>query len=57
MPFVYSSMTPPDYEEDAFSEEDARPDELTEGQTFSAEKRKFKNQRNLKKIEENDWLD
>lgn len=57
MPFVYSSMTPPDYEEDAFSEEETLPDEVTEGQIFSAEKRKFKNQRNLKKIEENDWLD
>lgn len=57
MPFVYSSMTPLDYEEDAFSEEETLPDEVTEGQTFSAEKRKFKNQRNLKKIEENDWLD
>ena len=57
MPFVYSSATPPDYEEDAFSEEETLPDEVTEGQTFSAEKRKFKNQRNLKKIEENDWLD
>ena len=57
MPFVYSSMTPPDYDEDAFSEEETLPDEVTEGQTFSAEKRNFKNQRNLKKIEENDWLD
>lgn len=57
MPFVYSSMTPPDYEADIFSEEETLPDEVTEGQTFSAEKRKFKNQRNLKKIEENDWLD
>ena len=56
MPFVYSSMTPPDYEEEAFSEEETLPDEVTEGQTFSTEKRKFKNQRNLKKIEENDWL-
>lgn len=57
MPFVYSSTTPPDYEADIFSEEETLPDEVTEGQTFSAEKRKFKNQRNLKKIEENDWLD
>lgn len=57
MPFVYSSMTPPDYEEEAFSEEETLPDEVTEGQTFSTEKRKFKNQRNLKKIEENEWLD
>ena len=57
MPFVYSSTTPPDYEEDAFSEEETLPDEVTEGQTFFTTKRKFKNQRNLKKIEENDWLD
>lgn len=57
MPFVYSSATPPDYEADAFSEEETLPDEVTEGQIFSTEKRNFKNQRNLKKIEENDWLD
>lgn len=57
MPFVYSSTTPPDYEADAFSEEETLPDEVTEGQIFSTEKRKFKNQRNLKKIEENEWLD
>ena len=57
MPFIYSSVTPPDYEEDAFSGEETLPDEVTEGQTFSTTKRKFKNQRNLKKIEENDWLD
>ena len=41
MPFVYSSMTPPDYEEDTILEEETLPDEVTEGQTFSAEKRKF----------------
>lgn len=57
MPFVYSSTTPPDYEEDTFSEEETMPDEVMEGQTFSAKKRKFKNQRNLKKIEENNWFD
>lgn len=57
MPFVYSSATPPDYEEDAFSEEETLPDEVTEGQTFSTAKRKLENQRNLKKIEENNWLD
>ena len=51
MPFVYSSMTPPDYEEDTILEEETLPDDVTEGQTLSAEKR------NLKKIEENDWLD
>lgn len=57
MPFVYSSTTPPDYEADIFSEEETLPDEATEGQIFSTQKRNFKNQRNLKKIEENDWLD
>lgn len=57
MPFVYSSTTPPDYEEDTILEEETLPDEVKEGQIFSATKRKFKNQRNLKKIEENDWLD
>ena len=57
MPFVYSSTTPPDYEEDAFSEEETLPDEVAEGQTFFTTKRKFKNQRNLKKSEENNWLD
>lgn len=57
MPFVYSSMTPPDYEDDVILEEETLPDEVTEGQTFSTAKRKLENQRNLKKIEENDWLD
>lgn len=57
MPFVYSSTTPPDYEEDAFSEEETLPDEVAEGQIFSTTKRNFKNQRNLKRIEENDWID
>lgn len=57
MPFIYSSVTPPDYEEDAFSEEETMPDEVKEGQTFFTSQRKYKNQRNLKKNEENDWLD
>lgn len=57
MPFIYSSVTPPDYEEETFLEEETLPDEVKEGQIFSTAKRKLENQRNLKKIEENDWLD